>query len=335
LKKNTLHLENLIEGYILACRAEGKSPNTVQWCGDFLRLFLHLLQKFHCPLIITEINKEHIRLVIRYLQSEARTRRNGQPLSPSTIQGFVRTLKAFFSWLEREDYVNINPMSKIKIPKAPTKVLETFSSDHISHLLDVFRRSDKTGYRNTAIVLLLLDTGLRISELTGLEVGDINLAEGDIRVRVTKGSKERIVPIGSVIQRVLWRYLQQHRPEPALPSIKKVFLNDDGLPLTGNGVAQMLRRNCSRAGISGVRCSPHTLRHTFSKNYLLNGGDIFSLQKILGHSSLASVRIYLNLFAGDVKQQHQRFSPADTMCQKNGLYSLLRHSRQSSPSSNK
>ena len=123
MKKNILHLGNLIEGYILACWAEGKSPNTVQWYGDFLRLFLHLLQEFHCPLIITQINKEPIRLVIRYLQAEARTRRNGQPFSPATIQGFVRTLKAFFSWLEREDYVNVNPMSKIKIPKAPTKVL--------------------------------------------------------------------------------------------------------------------------------------------------------------------------------------------------------------------
>ena len=86
----------------------------------------------------------------------------------------------------------------------------------------------------------------------------------------------------------------------------------------------MLRRCGRQAGITGVRCSPHTLRHTFAKNYLLNGGDIFSLQRILGHSSLASVRTYLNLFDGDLKKQHRRFSPVDNMAQNRGLYPFLR-----------
>jgi integrase/recombinase XerD len=92
-----------------------------------------------------------------------------------------------------------------------------------------------------------------------------------------------------------------------------LLLNDKGLPFTENGVQQMLRRYGKKAGITGIRCSPHSFRHTFAKNYLMNGGDIFSLQKILGHSSLASVRIYLNLFATDVKKQHLRFSPVDNL----------------------
>jgi integrase/recombinase XerD len=106
--------------------------------------------------------------------------------------------------------------------------------------------------------------------------------------------------------------------------VTRLFLSDSGTPLTKNGIQQMVRRYGRRASISGTRCSPHTFRHTFSKNYLLNGGDIFSLQKILGHSSLASVRLYLNLFACDIKRQHQRFSPVDNLAQNTNAYSLMR-----------
>lgn len=106
--------------------------------------------------------------------------------------------------------------------------------------------------------------------------------------------------------------------------ITKLFLSCDGLLLTRSGVQQMLRRCGRDAGITGVRCSPHTLRHTFAKTYLINGGDIFSLQRILGHSSLASVRAYLNLFATDLKKQHLRFSPVDNMADSKALYPLIR-----------
>jgi integrase/recombinase XerD len=130
--------------------------------------------------------------------------------------------------------------------------------------------------------------------------------------------------VGSVVQKVLWKYMHQSRPQPVSGKITRLFLNCDGLPLTRNGVQQMLRRCGREAGVTGVRCSPHTLRHTFAKTYLINGGDIFSLQRILGHSSLASVRAYLNLFATDLKKQHQRFSPVDNMAEDRGIYRLLR-----------
>ena len=133
-----------------------------------------------------------------------------------------------------------------------------------------------------------------------------------------------MVPIGSLVQRSLWKYLNCHRPKPLTETVTRLFLNDNGLPLTKNGIQQMLRRAGRRAGIQGVRCSPHTLRHSFAKHYLLNGGDIYSLQKILGHSSLASVRIYLNLFAADIKKQHQRFSPVDNLALAPNMSPILR-----------
>jgi len=122
----------------------------------------------------------------------------------------------------------------------------------------------------------------------------------------------------------LWKYINLYRPEPLTGKITSLFLNENGLPLTRSGVQQMLRRLGRAVGLTGARCSPHTFRHTFAKNYLLNGGDIFSLQKILGHSSLASVRVYLNLLNGDVKAQHQKFSPVDNLSGNRILYPVLR-----------
>jgi len=160
---------------------------------------------------------------------------------------------------------------------------------------------------------LLLDSGIRVSELVNINLEDVNLAEGWITIKVGKGGKERIVPVGSVVQKSLWKYINRFRSQPLTQKVTRLFLSDDGLPLTRSGIQQMLRRCGKRAGISGVRCLPHTFRHTFAKSYLVNGGDIFSLQKILGHSSLASVRTYLNLFGTDIKKQHQKYSPADNL----------------------
>ena len=184
--------------------------------------------------------------------------------------------------------------------------------------------SNGSGYRNLTIILLLLDSGIRVNELVNIDISDLDLTEGYIKIRKAKGSKERLVPVGSIVQKSLWKYINQYRPQPLTRKVTMLFLSEYGLPLTKSGVQQMLRRYGRIAGVTGVRCSPHTFRHTFAKNYLLNGGDIFSLQKILGHSSLASVRIYLNLFAADLKKQHQRFSPVDNLTQIRSIYTHVR-----------
>ncbi|MFC1893889.1 tyrosine-type recombinase/integrase [Chloroflexota bacterium] len=326
METSILALEYLIQGFRLSCQAEGKSPRTVEWYTNFLLRFLKFLQSKGLPTIIDSIHKDHIRAFIRYLQTEARTPHKGMPLSGHTVQGYVRTLKAFFSWAMREEYLASNIMTGIPVPKAPNKIINSFNAEQIASLAAACQRENGNGYRNLAMLLLMLDCGLRVSEMVSIDVTDVDLGEGSIRVRSGKGAREIVVPVGSVVQKLLWKYINQSRPQPISKKITKLFLSCDGLPLTRSGVQQMLRRCGRRAGIVGVRCSPHTLRHTFAKNYLLNGGDTFSLQKILGHSSLASVRTYLNLFAVDIKKQHQRFSPVDNMADSKNLYPLLRAS---------
>jgi integrase/recombinase XerD len=330
MKTSVLKLTNLIQGFHLSCQTEGKSPKTVEWYTSFLERFRFFLEQNGLPTSIDRLDKNRIRQFILYLQQEARTPRTNRYLSGATVQGYVRALKAFFSWLAREDYTSANLMAKIPVPKAETKVITTFSDGQIQGLFSQCLSSNGNSTRNMLIMLLLLDCGLRVSELVGIELDDINLEEGIIKICKAKGSRERYVPIGHVAQKFLWKYINTSRPKPPAPHIMRLLLNDRGLPLTKNGVQQMLRRYGRKAGITGTRCSPHTCRHSFAKNYLMNGGDIFSLQKILGHSSLASVRIYLNLFASDIKKQHRQFSPVDNMVDNPALCPMLRSTAKKS-----
>jgi len=328
MKSNILVMQNLIDGFKFSCQTEGKSAVTVEWYVCFLNRFRFFLEAHHLPNTLNQIDKNHVKAFIRYLQSEAKNRHDGKPLSGATVQGYVRTLKAFFSWAYREEYTSSNFMANIPIPKAQSKVINTFSPEQIDALINRCLASGASGHRNLTIILLLLDTGIRVSELANIGMDDLNLTEGVIKIRVAKGNRERVVPIGSMVQKALWKYVHGCRPEPMTQKITGLFLSEKGTPLTKNGIQQLLRRYGREAGITSVRCSPHTFRHSFARNYLLNGGDIFSLQKILGHSSLASVRIYLNLFSVDIKKQHIRFSPVDNLAGVSNLHRACRASGQ-------
>jgi len=324
METSDLGIENLIQGFRLSCQTEGKSAKTTDWYNDFLKRFRKFLSFKRFPVDLNQINRDHIRVYIAYLQNEARTARGSKPLSPATIQGAVRTLKAFFSWALREEFIESNPMIRIPVPKATLKIVNTYTQEQITKLISLCHKSNDSGCRNLAILLLLLDTGIRVSELVGIDLNDVNLIEGYIKIRHAKGGNERLIPIGSLVQKSLWKYINSSRPKPLTQKVTRLFLSNHGVPLTRSGVQQMIRRYGRQANIDGVRCSPHTFRHSFAKHYLLNGGDIFSLQRILGHSSLASVRNYLNLFAVDIKKQHQRFSPVDNLAENRSIYSQLR-----------
>ena len=324
MNTNVLQLDHLIEGFKLSCATEGKAAKTIEWYTCYLLKFRQFLKSRRMPTDVAQINRGHIRAFIRYLQTEARCPRSDKLLSQATVQGYVRTLKAFFSWLMREEYLANNPMAGIPVPKASTKIINTFTDDQIAQLAQGWQRPNGNNSRNLAILLLMLDSGLRVSEVTGISLDDVDLEAGQIRITMAKGGNERIVPIGSVVRRALWKYINYHRSRPLTDNVTGLFLSERGLSLTRNGVQQMLRRQASREGITGVRVSPHSCRHTFAKNYLLNGGDIFSLQRILGHSSLASVRLYLNLFATDIKKQHQRYSPIDILASTTRISSVIR-----------
>lgn len=317
--KPAADFDELVDGFKLYCRAEGKSPQTIRWYAIKLAYLKRFLTESGMPTHIGDVTTSHLRAFLVHLGSQTKSNQDDGPngeavrrVSPLTVAGYARGIKAFFSWLEREEYIAVSPGRLLKTPKTPYTIVRPLNSDQIRRLLDAIPRQGPAGFRDRCIVLLFLDSGLRLSELTGLKYNDVDFETAEIRV-MGKGQRERIVPIGATVQQMLWKYIHHYRPSPAHPNVEFLFLDPNGYGLRPDTVYRLIAGYGKKAGLEGVRCSPHTLRHTMAKHYLMNDGDLFSLQKILGHRSLDVVRLYVELDREDIKIQHRKHSPVDLM----------------------
>ena len=189
------------------------------------------------------------------------------------------------------------------------KLIRPLSMDQIRQLLGAYNQKLFPSHTAWTVMVLILDTGLRISEVSGLRTDEIDFQGGVLRV-MGKGNKERQVPFGSTSKQALWNYMAR-RGE--VPDQGLMFVNRFGGKLCRLWIQKNMRLLSRRLGIKGVRVSPHTLRHTFAINYIKNGGDAFSLQRILGHSSLDMVKIYVSLADQDVATMYRKFSPMDRL----------------------
>jgi integrase/recombinase XerD len=308
----------LLDTYQIQTRTEGKRPNTLRIYTTALSILQRFLERRGFPTDVTRIGPEEIREFIGYLQNikafmeHPFTGPQKKGLTGHTINCYLRAIRAFWSWLVVEEIIEFNPFDKIKVPKPPKKLVTPFNEDQIRALLSFIDIRSFIGFRDWTIILTLLDTGIRVTELTDLILADINLAQRYLKVR-GKGNKERIVPIGISVQRAIARYINKYRPNPTYPLSDNLFLNRDGMPLTLNRIESIIERYASKAGIQGVRASPHTFRHTFAITYLRNGGDVFTLQRILGHETLDMVRNYVNVAQYDLQEAHLRCSPVDNL----------------------
>lgn len=312
-KEKSHKLFELIEYYEVCNRAEGKSPKTISWYSANLKSFRNYLKSRHLPDSLDNIDTKLLREYVLYLMK--RTRYTGHPYTPAktellssaTIHGHVRTLRAFFNWLVREGLAENNPAKELKPPKVTRKVVSTLSDEEIRAILNTFSISPSDA-RNQTLFMILLDTGLRIGELVNLKMDDVHMDEGYLKV-MGKGKKERIVPIGNNAQRALQRYLFRFRPKPTNPVTDNVFLSVSSKALTENSMKLMFTRLSKRSGV--CRLHAHLCRHTFATRFLINGGDVFTLQQILGHSTLTMVSHYVNLASSHIAIQHQKYSPLD------------------------
>ena len=173
---------------------------------------------------------------------------------------------------------------------------------------DSIDKNTGTGYRNYVIFIMDLDNGSRASELAGITLGKLYLKDGYIKV-MGKGSKERIVPIGKFVTSKIWHYIDHVRPMPVDPGCDRLFLTSDGKPISTNTIKLIFSRLAKKSGV--IRLHAHLCRHTFAINYLLNGGDIFSLKEILGHTSLDMVNHYLHFTSSQITDRHHQYSPMD------------------------
>lgn len=213
-------LDTLIQGYRLCARTEGKSEKTILITTTALNKLKQFLESSKCPTDAVEISAQELREFILHLQQvrafehHRYTKPQSRGLSGHAVNTYLRAIRAFWSWLVREEIITSNPFSKVKIPKPPRKVIATFSDKQLNALFKTINTSTPAGFRDWTMMLMLLDTGLRASELVGLTMDNVNLEDGMVKV-YGKGNKERVVPIGAKVQRTLWKYLQRHRPQSA------------------------------------------------------------------------------------------------------------------------
>jgi site-specific recombinase XerD len=294
---SVITLADGLADFLVSGQARGLSPRTLDWYRMIGERFVAFRTARGADPALDAVTTAEGRAFVVSLQQAG--------LSPSSVAGFVRGLRAFSAWCAAEGLVAEDPLRRLPRPRVPSRLIATLGPVELERLLAVASRRDRL------IIALLLDTGLRLSELAGLRMGDL-LPDGYLRVR-GKGGKERLVPLGAVTEARLPDYIAHSRPRPIGRDVEQIFLARDGRPLTPVAIQHALRRLGRRAGLDGVRTNPHTFRHTFAKLYLLNGGDLFSLQKILGHTTLDMVRRYVNLDTGEVKRQHAQASPVDRL----------------------
>jgi len=229
-------------------------------------------------------------------------------LSSQSIETYCRAITAFFGFLKREGFIDNNPMAKVKMPKVPEAVIPTFSEKEVERLLAQADKASNEGFRNYCLLLTLIDTSIRLSELANLKTDDIDYEQNLFRV-MGKGLRERFVPFGRRVAKALMKYQLKCRPEPV--GTNNFWLRRDGRPLSPDRIEKLVSAYGKKAGLK--RCYAHKLRHTSSVMYLRNGGDVFSLQKKLGHRSLVMTRHYSNLADSDVRAQHLRYGVADRL----------------------
>lgn len=294
---------DLRDEFLDRCRAKNLSVRTMEWYGDRTCRFTDWCLE-RGILRARDLTVDDLEDFVLSLQAG--------PYKPQTVRGFAQVAKTLARYGHRKGLIPDDLTSDFEMPKVPKTIIETFSDPQLEALVDQPDQRQWKGLRDRAILLTLLDTMARVSELSGLDASDVDLEGRTLRV-MGKGRKERHLPLGRMATRALQRY---RNAVDGLQPDDPFFISYRGRRLDRTMITTMVAEYGRAAGISGVRCSPHTLRHTAAKRFILAGGDVFTLQKLLGHTSLVMVRQYVELASIDVAVQHERYSPVDSLLRR-------------------
>ena len=294
-------LQAAIDEFLIEQQVRGNSPRTVQGYRQKLKIFT----RFTGDVSIEEISLPLCKRYYIHLTEKGNT--------STTTQTYIRALRAFLTWCFNEDYIAENIPARFRLPKAQRKTIDVLTDDEVRRLFACFNVQPlrrRTGARDFAICALMFDSGLRLNEVVTLQVGNVHLAEGYCIVD-GKGNKQRIVPLGLHSKRALIRYTGRLPVKYLQGEKTPLFVKDNLTPLPQSTVKQLFRKLKVKANIP--RLHPHLLRHSFATRYLENGGDIYSLQQILGHTSLEMVKKYVHLIPSKTVVCFPQFSPLDNL----------------------
>lgn len=303
-KEKCAMLENFLKKFFIHCYSMNLQQNTISSYESKLKVFQNYIRGRDDVNCVNDITSD----VIRDFLSFSRKR-----VSKSTVKHYYNTLNIFFKFLVKNKIISENIIEDITKPKVPKRDIRSFSNSEINIILKHFDKNDFVGYRNYAIMTTLFGTGMRISELCNLQAVDVMFELNVINI-IGKGDKQRRIPISETLRKILLKYFKirnEYIDKHRLNQSRHFFISRNTTPMTRDNVEWIFIKIKRDYNLQGDRFSPHTFRHTFAKNYLLNGGEIFSLQKILGHSKIETTKKYIALNDQEVKIQNDKFNPLD------------------------
>ena len=269
----------------------GLSRNTLEAYRNDLQQYGEFLQRRGLdPLAVVPVD------LASFVSELADGREDRPAVAPATLQRKIACLRSFYRHLRRDGILDHDPTSELRAPRSRQRLPKVLSRDEVGRLLQQPRGSSPGAVRDRALLETMYACGLRASEAIGLEVSDVDLEAGILRAR-GKGSKERIVPIGTKAVESLNEYLDKARPRLIGDRDQpRLFVNLRGGGLSRQGLYKIVQGHARSAGLDG-RMSPHTLRHTFATHLLAGGCDLRSLQEMLGHADIGTTQVYTHLSA--------------------------------------
>ena len=277
----------------------GLSKNTRAAYGDDIVRFLDFAEANG----VQSLNDVSRKLILDHLMAE-----KGRGLSANSLSRHLVSLKVFFSWLTREGMLDVNVAETMDSPKVWKMLPGVLTPKEVDRLLSCPNEKAPLGLRNKAILHLFYASGLRVSELCALQVGDLHLDERFLRC-IGKGRKERVVPVGGEAVKWVRRYLEEVRPQ-LTPGVHQqaVFLSRQRRPISRKTVWDMIKKCARDAGITKT-VYPHALRHSFASHLLANGAELRIIQEMLGHADIATTQVYTHVDPDRLKGVHRQFHP--------------------------
>lgn len=259
-------ISEAIDLFFISRKARNLSKNTIKWYKLSLDKLIIYCEKNNLK-NIEEVKVYHIEDILNQQRERVRD---------ITVKDFFNTFRVFFTYLFDEEYINRNPMKNMRSPKVQQKIMRTFTPEEISKILKSFDTSDFLGLRNYLIMCMFFSTGMRKGELLDLKLQDVSIALDTIKV-TGKGNKQRMIPIGRTLRRVLIRYLNEREDYLKDSMCNYLIISYTKRQFTAGGINRVFKTLKNELGISGERFSSHSWRHTFARTALLNGMDLFSL----------------------------------------------------------
>lgn len=300
MKKQTVE-KTFKEGYaefIIYCKVRNLRPATIKHYDDIVN---YTIYKNICEdTIISNITQKTVDNFILFCKEN-----NKQ--NDVTVNTNLRALRAILYYFMKLGYMKEFKISEIKVNK---EIIETYTDAEINILLEKpnLNKCSFIEYRNWVICNFLLGTGCRVSTLVNIKISDVDFEDDLVKYNLTKNRKGQLVPLSSNLKKVLLEYLQYRKADSTEDFL---FVNAYGNPLKTNLLSQAICTYNRKRGVIKTGC--HRWRHTFAKKWILAGGDIFRLQKILGHSSIDIVKEYVNMFTEDLQKDFEEYNPLEQM----------------------